>query len=286
MKLLSLPDDNQYITLSDDEVSDLSSQLSNLQRKLFKDVESGDSPPPSGVWLSSPNKMSLQTGNSQLFLGVVQHGQREWEVNPTSNIMLALRHMASGQLWIEKPLQSSKRSRVQPRSAFGVEPNQLEANSWSAGVKRVNLTDKFPSTLPSGSYTVTALYFDILSNPVHFSMVGLNGGSPIIESQTISIISDLVIDVPQEVALDSAKPLKFEALLNASSIEPWRGNVIALLVDEAPIIIPFTLEANTTTLSISIDLNEKSKEWQVGQYQVYVDVGDHIAGPVGMSVTK
>ena len=286
LSLLSLPD-IQYSTLSDDDISNLSLQLSDLQRELYEEVEAGYAPPPPDVWISTPKKMSFQEGNSQLLMGLVSHGQRKWEVYPTSNIFLVLRHINTGQLWIKTPLLNSRRGRAQPRSAFGTEPNPDQAATWSAGVQRINIIDKFPSTLPLGMYSATVLYYDLVSNSAHFSLLGKEGQLLEAELHVMGSIMDTLVNVPEKVSLGDSKPFEFKAKLsNKTTSKIWHGNVIALILDEAPIIIPISGDESTVNLSVNIDMQEKTNEWQVGNYQIYVDVGDNIIGPFGMKVTK
>ena len=284
LSLLTLTD-IEYSTLSDVEISNLEIKLAGLQRELVEKTEDDDESPPPGLWISAPTQISLGSINSFILMSFVYDGQRSWEVFPKNNMFLILRHRNSGQLWVGTPFLKPKRGRVH-HSALGSGPKPLEAASWYTGVKRINLMDKFPTSLPIGSYTGTALYFDLSSNPAYFSMIDKEGDHPVSETETMPITTGVVINVPKEIALDAAKPLSLDAKLNVSSTEPWRGNVIALLVDEAPIIIPFNSEANITDLSITIDLQEKSTAWQTGHYQIYVDVGDHMAGPISMTITK
>lgn len=284
VSLLTLVDD-QYATLNDDEISD-------LELKLMDIIDQGDNAPAPHIWLGAPKQMSLQSPHTKLLMGLVYHGQREWEVYPSSNIFLLLRHNSTGQIWTASPLFNARRGQVQPLSAKGLAPDAIESASWNTQIQAIDLTDKFPLSMPHGSYTATALYFDLASNSVHFVLI--DEKSKEVEIQSNTVITESHINTPKKAVLGSSMPLKFEARLKSSEIELWHGNLIALSVDKLPLIIPLGKDRvnisrddkSNVSLSATLDLNELSKAWHVGEYQVYIDIGDAIIGPASLTVSK
>ena len=228
VSLLTL-DDDQYATLSDDEISD-------LELKLMDIIDQEDKTPAPHIWLGAPKQMSLQSPHTTLLMGLVYHGQREWEVYPSSNIFLLLRHRLTGQIWTASPLLNARRGKAQPLSAKGLAPDAVEAASWNAQIQAIDLTDKFPLSMPPGSYTATALYFDLASNSVRFVLIDEKTRE--VETQSNTFTTDSHISAPKKAVLGSPMPLKFEARLRPSDTELWHGNLIALSVDNLPLIIP------------------------------------------------
>ena len=283
--LLALADD-QYAELSDDELTDLKLKLADL-------VDSDEGPPPLSLHLGAPGKLSLLEGKANILMSLVYHGQREWEVYPATNIYLVLHQQRTDQIFLAKPLLNQRRGETQPVSAHGQAPSALEANSWYAAIHRLNLLDFFSDNLLTDYYRLTALYFDLKSNPVRFALESNNnpGNEPVLSQPRISTTGSY-LNVAATTNSDGPKPLTFKAQVEAAGATPWQGNIIVLAVDQQPIVIPVSSHHLSgemvagETVTLQIDMNEKSKAWQQGNYEVYLDTGNNLVGPARMHVAK
>ena len=271
--------DEEFVNLSDDKLSDLSEELSFLH-------EDENSPPDPSVQIKIPGLVF--NGSHELFsiIGLVSNGQRKWEVNPTTNIFLAIRHVDSGEIWLRNTFINNRRGIVQPPSGDGKAPNEFQAASWSVGLKKVNVFDSFPVDLPKGDYIAAVLYFDLKSITQKFSIVDrtkpdIDGRLPDVKVKSIKV----------DVTTNQTQIETQQLYVNVQLLEPisgeWKGNIIVLSVDEKPVILSVVKNLGNTPVEsflVTVDVDLNGQSWKSGGYQVYIDTGSSIDGPIKLDV--
>ncbi len=257
-----------YTNLDDNFLSDINSELSLLH-------EDSESPPEPSAQLLTPSYVSPIIENQAFLIGLVSHGYRKWEVTTETNVYLAIRHHKSAKIWLNAVLLNNRRGMQSRPSKTGTSPTEFLAKSWSAGFSKVNIFEHFPKNLPLGEYTGTVLYYDLPSISRSFVLYDESNALSKTPSKT----------TPLGVEKIDIKATKENIILNISFTQPrqgtWKGNIIALKLDEKPIVIPVSKElgeadAKSITLEIPFQENNQLKE---GEYQMYVDVGDRMEGP-------
>ncbi len=294
-KKISITDES-YTEIDDDQLSGISDIIFDLHKE--EDIS-----PASSVQLLMPSRMSFSNKHHFFLMGRVVSGKREWEALPKTNTHFFLKNKETGQAWIATPFVSNRRGAVQPRSKGNPKPHQSQLEGWSAGFQKVDLAKSFPPNLPLGEYTGTVLYYDLPSISRSFVLYDKNNASSKTPSKTtllgvekveikttkenITLNIDFITSQKETSNNDimglqiKEEPASKPYNIASFSLRTWKGNIIALKLDEKPIVIPVSKElgeadAKSITLEIPFQENNQLKE---GEYQMYVDVGDRMKGP-------
>ncbi len=258
-----------YDSLSDKEVSGFS-------REIVKLVDTVDDFPVSpNLWVSSPKYMTK--GQSTLLMAILYNGSRAWEVNPQTNAFAVLRHLESGKVRLEPFLYNSSKRKVHLKSALGAKPSKVKVGTWHPLVYKVNLSEKFSMDILDGSYTATELYYDLKSNSNHF-----------VYSQDENYNAHNDSSFPKftfSKETDNRLSIKIKFDSEGSNITLWKLNIIALKLNEKPIIVPIEINLTKEKESVVIDIPTTDRHWLQGSYMLYLDGGKEIKGPIEVQIS-
>jgi hypothetical protein len=309
--LLSLPDE-RYFDFDDALQTELQRSLSALTREKPTPSPQADAPP--GVLvLGAPRRVRPDEHNIlPVLVGSVRTGLRDWQVNFNVNLQLFVRDVESGHAFVCKPLVNMRRGRLELRSGAGDPPPLLEAQSLISAVSRVNLRERFPEAPAPGRYAVTAASSDWRSNTVQFVLEG-EAVAPRREpaapqpylrySLDRSNHPEPKVELPSESRAGEPLHLRVAMSVGAgsgvqaadSAQAMWPVNVLLVKLDERALVLPLHVPvqpisaiagAPRFTAAFDVDLTQASSTPLSGQYQLYLDAGDHLLGPYPMAVRR
>ncbi len=260
--------EERYKSMTDRDISDLELEMMDV-------VETEDGIPTSnGAWLACPEYIT--ENQPMLLMGLLYSGIRAWKVDPIPNIFLILRNLESGEAWYNTPFYSPRRRQIKPRSESGDKPDALNSGIWYPDISKIDLNEQFSVSLSNGNYAITGLYFDLKSNSASFTY-----------SKDKECPKQKNIFFPEfTFSKNDSKELSIKINIETgkSNISIWRINVIALKVDEDPIIVPFEIDLSTEKEGVIIDIPTDNENWGEGKYVVYLDGGKEIKGPIEVQV--
>lgn len=173
--LLSLSDE-QYFSLSEPDIL-------RLQESLGQLGELG----PGQIGMSAPGPQVLAIGmpaaidkserkELPVLLGIVQNGQRNWEVELFQNLWFVLREANTGRVMLSRPFLWDKRAAIPAPSKSGNPPDAANGKASTTGVSRINvIKDLFPNApWKPGMYYLTAIDYNWVSNSRNVELTNLD----------------------------------------------------------------------------------------------------------------
>lgn len=285
-------------------------QLLDLQDALADAMEGQGTPPPPWMALGAPARVDLD-GQSTIpvLLGRFHTGQRAWEVNPDPNLHILVKKHATGELLWARPLVNMRRGEEPLLSGVGEPPDQVNATSTRAGVKKLDLRERIADVGP-GTISVTALTWEIRSNTVDIEL-HRDVAAPETTAKTSPFVRhqldqrpllDPEIDVPTSGSARSGIKIRValqttrdRSIVRTEFNQPvLAGHVVLVRLDERPVVIPTFVPVQPVDRGDGtpaynalyiVDLGAEGHPVSAGTYQVYLDIDAELEGPFPLTVT-